>query len=382
MKLTLYIILGLLLTLVSLTTVKAQKLQPAYLVTGSSDTLRGEVLLNSAAKMLYEIQFKQQGNTAKTYNAADIKGYGLDDSLRFESREVMVDEKTRTIFLKVVVDGPAKLYYAQNFHPSYEYFLQKQQQAVVPLHKNYYAGTLAAMLQECDALKNHRYRYSLTGLAKLVHTYNQCSHAEQKSIILHKQSRLETRWGLRVGASAFKPNYHFETGIHSNHDFDWATGITGGIFFNFGFQGKKFSLQPELLYTSRRAKSFYEHNQPHDWYYKSTMELDAHYLQLPVLLKYRFRTEGWQPYLNAGLSYGLALSKNFRNTVTYETGYTHITEITLEKYAIGYLAGAGVQRNALSADIRFNREISVSDYGYGNKDLQFNTWSLALGYTF
>lgn len=381
MKPTRDLILSLLLAFVSLPAVKAQKLQPAYLVTSSSDTLRGEILKENTTRMLRAVQFRHQG-IDQSYSSTAIKGYGLGDSLRFEAREVMVDGKAQTVFLQVLVDGPTKLYSAQGFHPSYQYFLQKQQEAVVPLHKSYYAGTLSALLKDCASLSTTKYKYNSSSLANLVQNYNNCQYAGQQSDILYKQPKFDTQWGIRMGASASKPNYPFETGIHANHDFDWLTGITGGIFFNFGFKGKRLSLQPELLYTSRKAKSVYENNQPYAWYYESVMELEAHYLQLPVLLKYRFRTKGWQPYLNAGLSYGLALSKDFKNTLTYETGYTQITEIMLEKYSMGYLAGAGIQLKAFSLDMRYNREITVSDYGYGTKDLQFNTWSLALGYTF
>lgn len=360
--------------------VKAQNIQPAYLITAASDTLRGELLKKNTANIISQVKFKSEGSDFKSYTASEIKGYGLGDSLRYESREVLVNEESQTIFMQVLVDGPVKLYHAEGFHASYKYFLQKQQEPVIPLHKSYYAGTLTTLLKDCALLNLQKYKYNGISLSNLVHTYNDCQYAGQPSTILLKQSKLIKTWGVRAAAHMFTLSYSSEVGEPADHQFGWSPGVTAGLFFNFQLAGKRISVQPELLYTSRKLKNVHQHSQQYTLDYESVTELNAHYLQLPVLLKYKFGTGMWQPYLNAGFNYGLALSKDYKKTVTYETGYVNRTEMALDGYTLGYIAGAGIQRNALSLEARFSRDITNSNYIY--KKIYYSAWQLALGFTF
>ncbi|MEJ8802624.1 porin family protein [Pontibacter sp. H249] len=383
MKQTLQGAILMLLCLFTSSAAQAQKTTPnAYLITSSSDTLRGQLVKENSSKMLYAIQFGEAGNY-KTYQAADINGYGIGDSIRYETKDVLVDGKSYTVFLQLLVDGPAKLYYTQRLHPSYNFFLQKEQGHVVPLNRSYYTGTLSSILSDCEIINVQKHKYTALSLSNLVHAYNNCFTGAQQGKVLHKSNKLTIFWGVRVGASAFHLSYQSEAGSPDHHTFGSTTEPVAGIFANIG-AGKQFSVQPELTYTSRRAESTYTHTRNTTVVYNSHIKLDAHYLQLPVLLKYKFGSAKLQPYFNAGPALGLALSKDFTNTVTYQDGSTHVKSMALDNYTLGLVAGAGVQtqltkRNALSVELRFVRDLANSNHIY--KKIHFDSWQLTAGIT-
>ncbi len=368
----------------SFATVQAQKQQRAYLITAASDTLRGELLKEKPSDMLKKVMFGKEG-VFKTYTTTEAKGYGIEDGLRFEAKEVLVDERKQTVFLQVLVDGPVKLYYAKDLHPAIKYFVQKQQEPVMPLHQSYYTGTLSTLLTDCEGIKRQKYKYASFSLSNLVNSYNNCHYAGQKSEVLIKPAKVMTSWGVRAAVHTSRLRYVDEAEAPENHTFDAEPGATAGIFVNIGVAGKRLSLQPELLYTTRTAESTYRYTSKVALDYESHIQLQARYLQVPVLLKYKLSTRKLQPYVNAGLNYGLALSKDFKKTVTYETGHTSTTEMTLDNYTLGYVAGAGLQhqlskRNAVSLELRFTRDLANSNHVF--KKIHFDTWQIAGGFTF
>ncbi|MBC5994104.1 porin family protein [Pontibacter cellulosilyticus] len=356
---------------------QAQKSIPnAYIVTAASDTLRGQLIRESATKTVTSIQFGEPGNF-RTYQAADIKGYGVEDSIRFESKEVTVGSADKTVFLRLVVDGPVKLYSGSGIEEGVEFYLQKPNSPVIQLYKAYYKGTVSSVASDCDILQssyqgslNNLPRYTALSLADFVQKYSACKYIGQESKVYLNQSKISISYGFRALLSS--SNLQLDSDLSDVSDsFNRDNKLFGGIFLNIHMAGKRLSVQPEILYTQYNFESVYEYQHPIALDYKNTFTYKTTQLQVPLLLKYTFRANRIQPIVNAGPSISFLLSNNIKKTTTYETGQVNAKDYNDANRSVGYLGGAGLQyslsdKKALILELRYSKDF----YNNENDDMR------------
>jgi len=133
----------------------------------------------------------------------------------------------------------------------------------------------------------------------------------------------------------------------------YRTGFTGGLVLNYAFNDA-FSLQPELLYTSKGVTSNL---------YEGIVSVDVtasfDYLELPVLAKYTFLTDRkFRPCVFAGPSVAYSVGSELEISswpaaVSVDvSSLTHVSDFGLIAGAgFGYEVGGGV----LTFDARFER---------------------------
>ena len=88
----------------------------------------------------------------------------------------------------------------------------------------------------------------------------------------------------------------------------------------------KFSIQPELAFVQKGGKTTYDDHSSQDIFgvtvttdYHSESTVKLNYLEIPILLKYAFATEGFMPYIGVGPSIGFAMSGNQSGSSTTTT---------------------------------------------------------------
>ncbi len=94
-------------------------------------------------------------------------------------------------------------------------------------------------------------------------------------------------------------------------DSDARIGLVGGVFLSINVS-PTFSIQPEILYSVKGVEKKVRYNfmgTP----YETVLQIETAYLEIPVLLKYKFPSEGKiRPSLYAGPALGFNLSGKFK----------------------------------------------------------------------
>jgi hypothetical protein len=161
------------------------------------------------------------------------------------------------------------------------------------------------------------------------------------------------------------------------------TGYHIGGFLNVPLSDR-FSVQPEVLYSTKGAKVNYDFFD----FLKGNVSLDLKYLDVPVLGVYRinpmFELQAG-PY--ASVLLGSQVSNNtlipFLNT-SFDTGRG-----VFSKMDYGFIGGVGINLGNLGAGVRYNhglgnveklKQISGLDYTISNA--RNSVWQVYLGYRF
>jgi hypothetical protein len=132
-----------------------------------------------------------------------------------------------------------------------------------------------------------------------------------------------------------------------------VTGFTGGIVLNYAFDDA-FSLQPELLYSSKGVGG-----NLYDGFVPVDVTIGLAYLELPVLAKYAFLAgKALRPCVFAGPSVAYAIGSELEISAgplaasVDISSLTHVTDFGLVVGAgFGYETGSGV----LTFDARYER---------------------------
>ncbi|WP_428229982.1 porin family protein [Flavobacterium sp.] len=199
--------------------------------------------------------------------------------------------------------------------------------------------------------------------------------------------------GLTVMAQTQKVKLGVKAGLNiSNLTFDDSelnssnkTGFTAGIMVEVPL-AKKFSIQPELLYSQQGTKTSFSDQDVTNSNYKSTIDLN--YLNIPVMLKY-FVVKGLS--VQAGPQIGILLKANNKYQDNF-LGYENQETFNLKDYSAGIDTsvnlGLGYQfKDKFYTDVRYNISYSnVFKEGdanhFINNDMKNRVFQVTVGYFF
>ncbi|WP_114777694.1 outer membrane beta-barrel protein [Botryobacter ruber] len=346
----------------------------AYLVTTANDTVQGELKLQKEKKRLRSIRFKPVGeNSFTSYSPAQIKAYGIGDSLLFVAREVKAEEQP--VFLKVLVNGPTRLYAADNLSSAGEFYVQRPGEQVVQLQKRHNLAELNYMLSDCPEMESNssnsrKNKYSGGHLSNTIHAYNTCSHPDEHSEILFRPTKINYLVGVQIGShfgNIIYKNYYTFFQKHFNNKVPLAPGLAAGVFLNISEPGSNLMLQAELLYKQYKSSHTVQESR-----YTRSFDFKANAIQMPFLLQFKLpRLLKTQPYLNAGLSF----THLFDPVIVHEIKYAEddatrnsktITE-GVRNWSNGFVGGAGLyynitSRNRLLLDFQYSSTVFFSGF--------------------
>ena len=331
--------------------------------------------------------------------------YGIKDLARFSVRNdsyvraivneeisltTTYDEKlnlvTDTVFLQTLISGPKSLFYLKNRDGKELFYILQGTTYELLVFKTFYQdidrsdnqngnlinqstgtakvvtankkfiGQLSVYLNDCPSIQSQLTKtiYGKESLTNLFEFYykstNQQVHFQKKS------EKTKGIFGLLAGPSVSKINF-YDSSFHQdlvNLNFPSSTNITGGLFLELCFPGKKrdWSFESELMYTSYHVKQSYDKSN-----FNYTYAFGFTYLKLNNLIRYNFSTEKFRSYLNVGFSNGVAISK-INNYDSYTSLNVYPTEKGLEKtrgYEQGILAGCGFIYKKIGMEIRIEK---------------------------
>jgi hypothetical protein len=164
-------------------------------------------------------------------------------------------------------------------------------------------------------------------------------------LALPQTAAADVKFGIKGGVNAANVNGSFFDEIE---DIDWKNeiGFCAGIFLEFNF-GRVLTIQPEVLYTMKGAKTTYEEGE-----LTATEKLHFDYIEIPLLLKLRLPTGSLHPFVFAGPAIGFNLSSKVKWIEDGDSGEEDIEDF--EKFDYSAVFGGGLQLgSSIHIDVRY-----------------------------
>ena len=180
------------------------------------------------------------------------------------------------------------------------------------------------------------------------------------------------QFGIKAGGNMAKPTGADVDDIEGT--LKTKVGFVGGIFIAFNLS-KSFSIQTEVLYTMKGATFEYTD-------VEETVEekLYGDYLEIPLLLKFKFLSGGIRPFIFAGPYVGFKLSEKLE--VMGEE--IPMEEALLKNNDYGAIFGGGLQLGSkFHVDVRYSMGLEkILDSGVDEIDFKNGVWSATVGFAF
>ena len=378
---------------------------PGYIIKSDGETVRGFIDFQEWRVNPKKIRFKT--NEAEKSTAMTIKtieGFGIDEKESYVRRTVDVNIapikvneinhsrkpifKKRTIFLRILVEGKANLYFLYDEVGKEHFFIEKDdlpaeeliyteyikllknKRAIIPFEQ--YKGQLNEALTDCDglffAVKDAEYKRR--DLVAIFEGYNTCNSASSSFSAKKEKVKIQIEPGVLIGLGANKLDF-IGTMTHDlgDMDFDISPAYSFGAYLNIlGDRSRgRYALRNELIYNSIGGSTHHEDIQSEDVYAISDVKLNLGYLQLNTLFRYTIPTEKIRPYINGGVGISVIITqvneivreRKLYALPTTETGKA-INYIKKQDFSI--VAGLGITSARFSSELRFEFGKRISPY--------------------
>lgn len=309
---------------------KAQSdFREGYLITSTSDTIRG--LLN---KGLMEnnsdyIQFKSGQNAeAKEYTPNQIYAYQFQDDALYISRKIWnKDLYMGKVFMEALVIGPASVYaYKGDFFvtkdDSTEVVLKRVEkktgaagrEIVVIEYKG--VGALNYLLSDCSLLNKdlQTKRISEKIITRHIVEYNECKGSPYTE---PKKNRQWSTINFGIGAGFYASKLWFSQNatnfpyLRNGNYNSYGPSVMASAFLSSPRLNDKLSFRMDLMYSYFNYATYvvktwgYQGSGPKDG---NKVEIKLHTLSFPISVQYVLKESTLSPYLNFGGSFNYHIS--------------------------------------------------------------------------
>ena len=433
--------LKLIALLILLTVSASNYAQVQYLkgfIIKDTDTIKCYIKKEPLKTLQYNISVKNtiESPEVVNYTPNDLTGFYIESFGLFVSKEFtvrlvndimkstdyMAEEEEAFVkenaFIKVLTSGPANLYIYFDEESHNHYFIEKDtifyelyekfnfkmveennlNKRKLFIQKNY-LGKLAYVFSDCSKIKSkiESLRLSESSLIKITKEYNKCMGYESEEYVKIKKMIIEKS----VSAGLSLNNFFFYSDhrdVFVNNIQPYNQTLTGGLNFNFIFPriSYDFSLYTGLLYSNNKFIARYD-TVKFDLSYTYNVDLNTHFIKVPLLFKYTLNKYKIKPYAFAGGFAGFVV-KSSNELITRAVGefrddidYSYVFEIyhgsdyeyhpAIRKVEIGYTIGLGIKtkmfkNTSLFIESRYERGNGISrvlGFGVSSKYYSFVT---------
>jgi len=357
-----------------------------------------------------QFEYKLSGNANIVKATIDsVSEFGIYDQSKFIRAKVDVDISSddidhlssdpnpifvqKTIFLKTLVEGNAKLFSYDNGE-ILRFFIQKDNQNIEQLvYKNYftnpdldknignnikYKEQIGKNLRCADITvdKIVNLKYKKKNLISIVNDYNNCVNPQPK--ITRKVKNYKP---FQLYAHLYENNINiklendFKTYDNTDYGIRQGMGMGFGAEYILPFNKNKWGIFTEPSFQYIHVKQATQRNDPN--FERHYADINLKTIEIPVGLRYYM-------YLNKNssffidISYSFAITLNSELTFKYPNGNLY-NQLDLSKDNFPFY-GIGYKYRAVSLQFQFQRARSIlSDYGAWKT--KFDSYSIILGYT-
>lgn len=316
-------------------------------------------------------------DTLTNYSPYEIDEYGINEGKIYVSRNILINNISKRVFLKVLVRGKTNLYYYQD-EQYRTFFIGKDSVDIIEIpeksgcEKRYFRSVLRDLTSDSPAVLDASYliQYNKKSITEFINRYNS---GENKPFPFFK-------FGVTSGFELSKlTNPHNVSPAYlENFQYNYDGFVCVGLFADLPLIPSNFSFHLELYHASHKFSETVS-NEKTDY----DLVTNQNSLKMPVLLRYYFYSGRINPYVNAGglVAYNYHRKKNLYVT-TIENDiidiYVEEDAAVIPGFQYGYSAGAGMEwkinrKNGLFFELRHNKLYGSRNNLMGNNDIQFIT---------
>ena len=373
------------------------KYEKGYIIT--NDGNRSECLIRNLDWKNNPTEFKykvSEGAEVLTGTISSIKEFGVDNFSKYQRFEVSIDRsskelnhlswnrnpefKTETLFLKVLLEGTASLYYYEESTLKRFFYRTRNSSVQQLVYKQYlvdnsqvasnesYKHQLDTDLKCDDKIKTFisRASYSENDLKRIFTKYNECSGSEVRNFSKGK-SKLLVNVTIRPGLNSsslsidYLPSPTYDTKFGNQVSFRAAAELE----LIFPWQKNKWSIFFEPTYRTYKSKAN-----------KNSQTFSADYSSVEVPLGFRhyfFLNDRSKIFVDGMYVFDFPFSKS-------KIKISGVPELIIRSH--GNLAfGAGLNiAGKYSAEVRYGLQRDIT-YEYIQWKTKFQTVSVIFGYT-
>ena len=371
------------------------KYEAGYVVKLSGEKVNAMILYQDWAKNPNNVEVKM-GEEKFVHSPKDIKGFGLDNGVYYESYNGKIDQSSQfynrlsedknpewvetSIFLKQLVDGPVRLFTHDN-NVAVTYYFKKDQEEIKPLiYKTYKTSTGHSATNEqfknqlranvyCGEQDVKKIKYKTSDLENYFVSYNQC--VSQTDYVYNSTERTKNKieFGIQAGIRSEKNFVNYPV-YEASHSFS-ATSPTFGINaeYQFPFLQNRYALAIEANYFHFKRQDVQANP-------RFGLAVERKFIEIPLGLQYYVMNDT-DHKLFLGAFYNIKIdlaNSNYTEVVYSESSKTDIDNIS------SFSLGAGYQWKNLGVKARYNMN-SKFDVGQYMKG-ETSSFSLNLFYKF
>lgn len=376
-------------------TVGAQgNFRSGYIVTQNRDSLAGEIDFKDWGLNPVHISFRL-GATARSseFSVKDLVAFGVNGE-RYESHLVHLfpystrleslesgdgteKEYDTTVFLEVVASGRLTLWeYRTTGGVNYYFFngsgdkpeelrmitkMQTKEGISVMEQEELFKNQLGFLLKDCPAAAGlaASARYNAASLEKLFFIYNNCG----------KDTTDKKKEGIRVQvfplAGYFSSKVRFVgADVSAAQVYPAFSSLAGGMgaLFILPRKRQQLSLVTDLLWQRFQSAS---NTVAVNSFTTASGHLDYSLLNVELLFRYRYPTNGLRPFVEAGMAnsigFGLSCYQTYVDDIHHSTTKQPLLDGGLRHYLLGWILGAGISAKRWTVEGRFEAGNGLSN---------------------
>ena len=377
-------------------TVSAQRnFVDGYVVIRSNDTLKGQIDFRDWGTNPDHIFFRK-GETAKAeeYRPLDLVAFGAGghhyDSYtvhiapyssqpeRLSSQEDIGAPYDTTVFLQVLTRGKLTLWEDRTGGGTDYYFVNgasgKPEQLLVITRISTTEGAttgfrqlavfhdqLNGLMQDCETMRSRimRSEYKGASLEKLFFAYNNCG----KDTVEKRGSAGSVQIFPMVGFVSTAMKFTgYDAAAYQHYTGSSSIAAGAGALFIVPRNRQQLSFVADIAWqhVHSESDSVAETN-----YLSEAGHIDYSLLKLDILFRYRYPSGAVRPFLEGGMSNGVALGMNCYQGATNSLDNSHSTATmfdgSLRKHQEGWVLGAGLSGKRWTVEGRYEASTGISE---------------------
>ena len=390
-------------TFFTLTALKAQtNFKSGYVILKSKEQIKGEIdftfIQNTPNTIIFRnnktlktyspddlLEFKVESNIMELYRTFTVAISVSSDNIDHLEYEPLPKYATKTLFLRVMIEGNINLYSYFDFR--YHYFTQKNTETPKELtYKRFETAQLQYRF-------NDTYKNELRELVKDNPSVN-TTNFDKVSFIFSSISKVIIQYNGESNKYYYQLGFKFpplvwslKAGINGAQ-----TGLTKVDYPQYDFKGVSkaqigLSIQTVLPIIDKKRFVFVQEFMYHKAALTSiktpifdtdTIKLTLNTLRLNSLIRYKFVDKSLCPFVNLGVYNGFLISNKINSSHNFD--YFILNNSKIPKHTIGYSFGGGLEWGKWSAEYRYESgKLFGTAVGVSSK---FTAHSFLLGFQF
>jgi hypothetical protein len=325
-----------------------------YIITNDFDTIHGLINLRSNYHNSRSCEFKNEINSeTKTFLPNDIRGYRIEDSKFYVSREININNEKQFVFLEYLLDGIVDLFYLKELR-SDDFFIEKQgvlyqlsnenkrvvvNNKIYEKNSNQYIGVLNDLFRDSPETLNkiENTPFSYKPLISITKDYHNHVCKDQECIDYTKSTKKEIWFEPNLGTSFSWITY--KTSKYYAHDLS----PSGGLIIRFvPFRSYYlWNFKTGVILSKTNYSGDFKNEAFHETYHIIGKYLT---INIPLSVEYSFPARKIQPFISFSYNNIFLVNPDFRIYNIYPYQYRPYLS-AYSKYQIGLSTEFGLKYN-------------------------------------